>query len=385
MAPFTWPYYAGSGINAFNFASYLAKEGNTCTLLTFNRNLALKRKELREGVRIIRIPYLNRNLLLKLLSLPLILFYYLVQVAGNRLIIIYGAHVIGYQFLVALGKLFGRKIVFRSLLQEVDDPETLVSKGRGPAKWLALWTMRQADIYFAINPDFADAYERCVGSNQKIFLSPQGVKADMFSTEPGIDRELRTNHGIPDTSFLILSVGFLLHRKGFEESFRVLEKFKADFRYLILGEFEFGKDHFLSKYSGQAEQLRQRGESLLGEKLILAGPVDGASRYYQSADLVLINSRTEGLPNILLEAMSAGKAVLARRIPGVEYLITHLETGILYQGGEELMQWLVKLHKDPALRNTLGRNAARYIRDCCTFDHVWAGLESKLKGTGDDG
>lgn len=52
---------------------------------------------------------------------------------------------------------------------------------------------------------------------------------------------------------------------------------------------------------------------------------------YGRADLVVITSRSEGIPLVLMEAMARGKIVLAPAITGIPELITDGETGFLYE------------------------------------------------------
>ena len=53
--------------------------------------------------------------------------------------------------------------------------------------------------------------------------------------------------------------------------------------------------------------------------------------YYAMADLVVLTSRSEGIPLVLMEAMSHEKAVLAPSITGIPELVVHGKTGFLYQ------------------------------------------------------
>ena len=109
VTPHTLPDYSGSGINAFYFARFLNQQGNLAVLLTFNRNLTLNRRENIEGVPIHRITYFNNNTLTKILSLVFIFPAYLVHVIKNNVVIIYGAHIIGFQAIILLCKVFNRK------------------------------------------------------------------------------------------------------------------------------------------------------------------------------------------------------------------------------------------------------------------------------------
>jgi colanic acid/amylovoran biosynthesis glycosyltransferase len=54
---------------------------------------------------------------------------------------------------------------------------------------------------------------------------------------------------------------------------------------------------------------------------------------YEHADVVVLNSRSEGIPLVLMEAMARGKIVVAPAITGVPELVIHGRTGFLYAAG----------------------------------------------------
>jgi colanic acid/amylovoran biosynthesis glycosyltransferase len=55
--------------------------------------------------------------------------------------------------------------------------------------------------------------------------------------------------------------------------------------------------------------------------------------YYRYADLVVMTSKSEGIPVVLMEAMAREKLVLAPAITGIPELVEHQRTGFLYQPG----------------------------------------------------
>jgi len=58
-------------------------------------------------------------------------------------------------------------------------------------------------------------------------------------------------------------------------------------------------------------------------------------RRYAAADLVVLTSRSEGIPLVLMEAMARGKLVLAPAITGIPELVVNKETGYLYTPGSQ--------------------------------------------------
>jgi glycosyltransferase involved in cell wall biosynthesis len=90
----------------------------------------------------------------------------------------------------------------------------------------------------------------------------------------------------------------------------------------------------------------------------LAGSVgqDDIRRYYADADIFCLPSFGEGLPVVLMEAMSMSLPVVATRIAGIPELVTDNEDGLLVTPArtDELASALRRLATDPELRRVLG-------------------------------
>lgn len=85
----------------------------------------------------------------------------------------------------------------------------------------------------------------------------------------------------------------------------------------------------------------------------------------EACDVVVLPSRFEGLPVALLEAMAAGRPVVATRIGGVEEVVTPDEDGILVEPGDApaLAGAIHRLLTDVEAARRIGAEAARTIRE----------------------
>jgi glycosyltransferase involved in cell wall biosynthesis len=97
---------------------------------------------------------------------------------------------------------------------------------------------------------------------------------------------------------------------------------------------------------------RQIMVSGLQGRVYLIGQVPRADlpSYYRYADLVVMTSKSEGIPVVLMEAMAHEKLVLVPAITGIPELIEHQHTGFLYQPGSlpdfvSAVSW-IQGHKD---------------------------------------
>lgn len=82
-----------------------------------------------------------------------------------------------------------------------------------------------------------------------------------------------------------------------------------------------------------------------------------------STDIFVLASRSEGRPNVIVEAMAAGVAIIGTRIEGIMEILTDGETGMLYDSGsiEQLAACIERLSNSSLLRKQLGSAANRYV------------------------
>ncbi|MBI4145280.1 glycosyltransferase family 4 protein [Candidatus Woesearchaeota archaeon] len=93
-------------------------------------------------------------------------------------------------------------------------------------------------------------------------------------------------------------------------------------------------------------------------------PWDAIHEYYEQASIVVSCSLSEGFPNVILEAMAAGKPIVTSDINGInEYLEDGIE-GLVYHKGaiDELIEKVRFLLKNPGRARSVGRAAKTRIR-----------------------
>ncbi len=98
-------------------------------------------------------------------------------------------------------------------------------------------------------------------------------------------------------------------------------------------------------------------------------------RAYRDAELFVLpcriagNGDRDGLPNVLIEAASQRMAMVSTTVSGIPEFITNGVEGLLVPPDDALAlaAALLRLARDPALRDELGRNAERRVRS--EFDH----------------
>jgi glycosyltransferase involved in cell wall biosynthesis len=157
-------------------------------------------------------------------------------------------------------------------------------------------------------------------SESKVIVSRMGVNLPASRSLPRSPRA--TNE-----SLRILSVGRLHPVKDHAfliEACRVLKNRGCNFFCAIAGE------------GPERKTLEKMIRTLnLQEEVLLVGHVSNVQLddYYAEADLVVLTSRSEGIPLALMEAMARKKIVLAPRITGIPELIINGKNGFLFERG----------------------------------------------------
>jgi glycosyltransferase involved in cell wall biosynthesis len=90
------------------------------------------------------------------------------------------------------------------------------------------------------------------------------------------------------------------------------------------------------------------------------------------AEVSVLPSRAEGLPNVILEAMAAGLPVVATRVGGIPEIIVDEESGLLVPPNKPsaLAKAIIRVLRDPAFAAQIGRTAREQIRTHFGFDRV---------------
>jgi len=101
----------------------------------------------------------------------------------------------------------------------------------------------------------------------------------------------------------------------------------------------------------------------LKEKALFLGLRDDMPRLYNAADIVVLPSSYEGLPNVVMEAQLRGLPVVAAAAPGTTELVHHQKTGLTHPVGDstELARLLDEIINNPEKAHALGQQGREMI------------------------
>ncbi len=108
------------------------------------------------------------------------------------------------------------------------------------------------------------------------------------------------------------------------------------------------------------ESLIEKANNLgLAENFTFIGETNEVNEFISSANIFILTSYHEGCPNVVMEAMASGRAVLTTDCGDVSYLVNNNENGIIVPVNDlnALVNGMERLINDTTLTATLGKNA----------------------------
>ncbi len=190
------------------------------------------------------------------------------------------------------------------------------------------------------------AREFMQSANHKVI--PAGVDSQVFSP---IDKSN------VKSKVKLLFVGRLVYQKGLDILFDALIKIKdKNLWYLnIVGDGPLKKE--LIK---KAKQLH------LDKNIHFHGWKNREQllRFYKNNDIFLLPSRDEGMPNVMLEAMASGLAIIGTKVSGLEEVIINDNNGLLVEkeNPHELYEAIDSLIRNKNIVSELGNNASSFVK-----------------------
>ena len=255
-------------------------------------------------------------------------------------------HVFGLPALRALALAGGRRGA-RVVLSAAAGGERATHLG-APDRWLIA---RLVDRVAARGPAQAEHYRRLGVPAPKVAEVPPGVPR---ATPPKLSHaELCRSLGVPEGARLVVGVGPLEPAKGYQDAiwaFDILQ-FLYDDLHLLLA----GAGPHEARLREFARVTRSTGRvHFVGERADL-------DELFGHAEVVWVPSRADRGATVALEAMAAGRPVVASRWPGLAEVIADRETGVLVPSGDKvaLARETRALLDDAERRRSLGEAARR--------------------------
>ena len=179
----------------------------------------------------------------------------------------------------------------------------------------------------------------------KIITLYNGIDLSRFQQLPGSTRDAL---GIPSEAPLLLTVAVLRQPKGIQymiEAMPLILTAVPAARYVIVGDGE---------YAQPLQQLAQQHK--VSDRIIFTGIRQDVAQLLAASDLFVLPTLLDALPTVLIEAMAAGKPIVATDVGGVPEIIDHGRNGLLIPPAQpdELAQACVQLLQDSGRSKAMG-------------------------------
>jgi glycosyltransferase involved in cell wall biosynthesis len=207
----------------------------------------------------------------------------------------------------------------------------------------------------AISQDMERWWRQTGAPAERVEVIPHGVDTDVFHRSEHAAREL----GLSADRINLLYVGRLSPEKNVSLLIRAVGKLNDD-------AWEPNFQLHLVGTGPQEQELRSLVTRFrLGTQVVFHGrlPLADLPRWYSAADAVVLPSKSEGLPRVMLEAMACGTLFIGTRISGVVDHIRDGENGFIVAPDDEpaLALRLRVVREQPLRARQIGRGGQEYV------------------------
>ncbi len=348
-----FPPIGGGGSTVTKYAiRYLTAAGHNVTLIT-SQYKGLPKREIIEGATVIRIPAIRRykdycsmwELIIFGLSA---LVYTMWYIARHKIDFIQAFFAVPAGWVAWIVHLF-TGIPYAVYFGGSDIP------GSNPSRYKRIYPLitpllkaiwRQAEFRTVCSAELA-RLGKLADPAAEFLVIPNGVETDRF-------KPILRPVNVP---IKILFIGRLIPRKGFQRVIEALPKLRA-----------LTNKPFIIEVVGTGaarDDLDQLAERLGVIDLIhYVGQIsyEELEKAYQSADIFVLTSLSEGMPSVILEAMGCGLPIVASNVGGNNEIVHEGKNGYLIEGddSDRIAQVLADLINNDDLRSHMG-DASRHF------------------------
>ena len=195
--------------------------------------------------------------------------------------------------------------------------------------------------------------------------SSNGVDVERFSPGP---TNLRDSLGLPREAQVVGFVGRLTRDKGLPElieAFDAILAAKPNAHLLLVGWYDAAEDALDSRIRSRIQRH---------PRIHTTGYVDDTAPYYRAMDLMVLPTRREGFPNVVLEAAASGIPVITTFSTGSCDSVLPEVTGLLIPPGypEAITEAVLKLLRSPERRASMGTAARAWVLEHFVNERVLA-------------
>ena len=203
----------------------------------------------------------------------------------------------------------------------------------------------------------------CLVEEEKVCVIPNGIDPEAFDKIGYDGTEVLSEYSLERDNY-ILFIGRLTSLKGVQyliEAFRRIKKDYPGVKLAIVGTGDFEYD--LKNLANGVSDVVFTGN---------IAPLKIRKLLYENSLAVVVPSLSEGMPMVVLEAMTSRKAVIASDVGDIPLLVKHNETGLLAKPGDSsaLEESIRMLLGDAGLRSRMGSHGRELVEKEFTVDKM---------------
>jgi glycosyltransferase involved in cell wall biosynthesis len=236
----------------------------------------------------------------------------------------------------------------------------------GLRKYVVAHYLKKVTTVISLSEEMAQKAHELSNTADKTVVIRNGVDTDKFYfLDPN---ECREKLSLAGDEKIILGVGALIHRKGFDLVIKGLEKIITTEGLAKTKLYILGSEGPEGDYRKELNQFI--GERNLQDHVVFVGAVINSEliTWYNAADVFCLPSRGEGSPNVLTEALACGTAAIATKVGNVEEIMmseANLGEVIESDNVEQMIIALRKVLTNSYNREQSAENFSKYTWDWC--------------------
>ncbi len=230
----------------------------------------------------------------------------------------------------------------------------------GRTRWYFRLERAMLRFYDHVIAVSTELYDQCLSLGvrpERLSYIPNGIDAERYGRERSV-LGARLLLGIDPGAVVIGGVGRLSDEKGFDDAIRFLAQTPDHVELHLAGE------------GPERGRLVQLAAAMgLEDRVVFHGWQSDLRPFYEAIDALLLSSRREGLPNVVLEAMAIGAPVAATPVGDVRDVLDQGRCGVLLDS--DPTRWPQQMHAlltEPRQRAAYADAARKRVTTLFNFD-----------------
>ncbi|TWX52490.1 glycosyltransferase [Colwellia hornerae] len=236
----------------------------------------------------------------------------------------------------------------------------------GLRKYIVAYYLKKANKVISLSEEMARKADELSNTAERTVVIRNGVDTDKFYYLE--QSECREKLALSQNEKIILGVGALIHRKGFDLVIKGLEQV------ITTQGLENTKFYILGAQGPEGDYRKELNQFIEQHKLqknvVFVGAVDNSQliTWYNAADVFCLASRGEGSPNVLTEALACGLPAVATNVGSVPEIMAsekYLGYCVANEDQQMISTKLIRLLEQPHNRKQQATNFNKYTWDWC--------------------